>query len=165
MPEGKGHAELTTTTNLRDVLTIATRFERIARDFYRDLVPKVSKNIRWLVEELAVEEQRHYDLFSGLAGRPDVEAVLHIEVERPVDDRKVFDGVHVPDLGEKPDDQAVLQYALAREHAAMEQYGALAENTPPGPLRDVFRYLANEETKHKNELEVIYDQIVVGSGG
>ncbi len=164
MPEGKGHAELMTTTNLRDVLTIATRFERTARDFYTDLVPKVSKNIRWLVEELAVEEQRHFDLFSGLAGRADVEAVLHVEVERPVDDRKVFDTVHLPDLGEKPDDQAVLQYALAREHAAMEQYTALAKNTPAGPLQDVFRYLANEETKHKNELEVIYDALVHSGG-
>lgn len=164
MPEGKGHAELKTTSNLRDVLTIATRFERTARDFYADLVPKVSKNIRWLVEELAVEEQRHFDLFSGLAGRADVEAVLHLEVERPVDDRKVFDTVHLPDLGEKPDDQAVLQYALARERAAMEQYSALAQNTPPGPLQDVFRYLANEETKHKNELEVIYDALVHSGG-
>lgn len=165
MPEGRGHAELKTLTSLRDVLAVATRFERIARDFYRDLVPKVSKNIRWLVEDLAVEEQRHYDLFSGLAGRPDVEAVLHLEVERPVEDRKIFDGVHVPDLGERPDDQAVLQYALAREHAAMTQYTALAAATPPGPLQDVFRFLANEETKHKNELEVVYDRIVVGDGG
>mgnify|MGYP001766222435 CR=1 FL=1 len=162
MPEGKGHAELTTLSNLREVLTVATRFERIARDFYRDLVPKVSKNIRWLVEDLAVEEQRHYDLFSGLAGRADVEAVLHVEVERPVDEHRIFDGVHLPDLGEKPDDQAVLQYALAREHAAMTQYTALAQSTPPGPLQDVFRFLANEETKHKNELEEVYDRLVHG---
>ncbi|MCE1235483.1 MAG: ferritin family protein [Hyphomicrobiales bacterium] len=165
MPEGKGHAELKTLTSLRDVLTVATRFERIARDFYRDLTPKVSKNIRWLVEELAVEEQRHYDLFLELAGRADVEAVLQVEVERPVEDRKIFDSVHAPDLGETPDDQAVLQYALARERAAMTQYGALAETTPPGPLRDTFRFLANEETKHKNELEVVYDRLVVGDGG
>ena len=125
-------------------------------------MPKVSKNIRWLVEDLAVEEQRHYDLFCGLAGRADVEAVLHVEVERPVDDRRIFDGVHLPDLGEKPDDQAVLQYALAREHAAMTQYTALAQSTPPGPLQDVFRFLANEETKHKNELEEVYDRLVHG---
>jgi rubrerythrin len=164
MPEGKGHAKLKSLTNLRDVLAVATEFERTARDFYRDLAPKVSKNIRWLVEDLVTEEQQHFDLFSGLASRADVEAVLATEIERPASDRKFSDCIHLPDLGEAPDDQAVLQYALAREHAAMEQYGALAEASPPGPLQDVFRYLANEETKHKNELEAVYYQ-VVHSGG
>ena len=164
MPEGRGHIRLKSLTNLRDVLSVATEFERTARDFYRDLVPKVTKNIRYLVEELAAEEQQHLDLFSGLAQRADVEAVLQTEIERPVDDQKFFDFVHLPDLGERPDDQAVLQYALAREHAAMVQYAALAEATPPGPLRDTFRFLANEETKHKNELEAIYDRIVHSGG-
>ena len=43
-----------------------------ARDFYRDLAPRVSKRIRWLVDELAAEEQRHYDLFTELNGRGDL---------------------------------------------------------------------------------------------
>ncbi len=162
MPEGRGHAELKSLTTLGEVLATATEFERAARDFYASLAPKVSKNLRYLVEELAVEEQRHYDLFSGLAGRADIEAVLQTAIERPVGDRRFSDWVHLPDLGEKPDDQAVLQYAMAREHAAMEQYTALAKSTPPGPLQDVFRFLANEETKHKNDLQAIHDQIVHG---
>jgi rubrerythrin len=70
----------------------------------------------------------------------------------------------VPDLGKNPDDQTVLQYALMREQAAMEQYTALAESTPSGPIQDLFQFLANEETKHKNELEAIYYE-VVHSGG
>ncbi|WP_333821921.1 ferritin family protein [Pinisolibacter sp.] len=164
MPEGKGHAKLKTLTNLREVLTVATEFERTARDFYTALAPKVSKSIRYLVEELVAEEQQHLDLFAGLAGRADVEAVLETEIERPASDRKFSDCIHLPDLGDNPDDQAVLQYALAREHAAMEQYTALAEATPPGALRNVFVFLANEETKHKNELEAVYYR-VVHSGG
>ena len=48
------------------------------------------------------------------------------------------------------DDQAVLQYALMREHVAMEQYQSLAETAPDGPIKDLFIFLANEETKHKN---------------
>lgn len=164
MPEGKGHAALRSLTDLKDVLAVATEFERTARDFYAALAPRVSKNIRYLVEELAGEEQQHLDLFAGLAGRPDVEAVLRTEIERPASDRRFSDCIHLPDLGEAPDDQAVLQYALAREHAAMEQYTALAEATPPGALRDVFLFLANEETKHKNELEVLYYRIVHSGG-
>ena len=103
-------------------------------------------------------------LFAGLAARPDLERLLQTEVATPASDRRFSDAVLQPDLGERPDDQAILQYALAREHTAMEQYRALAESTEPGPFRDLFDYLANEETKHKNELERLYYE-TVHSGG
>ena len=149
---------------LREILEVATSFEKAAWDFYSDLAPKVSKNIRWLVEELAEEEQRHFDLFSELAQRQDLEQQVDSLVETPASDGKFSDCVHLPDLGEKPDDQAVLQYALGREQAAMEQYSSLAESTEPGPIKDLFVYLANEETEHKVELEKVYYE-VVHSGG
>lgn len=164
MTHGHGHEKLKNLTKLKDILEVATEFERTARDFYRDLTPKVSKNIRYLVEELAEEEQRHFDLFSKLAERRDLDGAREIKVENPASDRKFSDCVLVPDLGEDPDDQAVLQYALMREHAAMEQYHALADSTEPGPIHDLFEYLANEETKHKNELEVLYYEIVHSGG-
>ncbi|EIJ33207.1 ferritin family protein [Thiothrix nivea] len=151
-------------TTLQEILGVATEFERTARDFYTALTPKVRKNIRWLVQELAEEEQRHYDLFTGLAVRDDIDEELKAEIERPASDHKFSDCIQTPDLGENPDDQAVLQYALMREHAAMEQYHSLAQSTQPGPIHDLFLYLANEETKHKNELEKVYYE-VVHSGG
>ncbi|HEB96286.1 MAG TPA: rubrerythrin [Sedimenticola thiotaurini] len=151
-------------TSLKEILAVATEFERTARDFYTDLAPKVSKNIRYLVEELAEEEQQHYDLFTRLAQNPDIMELIQAEVETPASNGRFSDCILLPDLGDQPDDQAVLQYALAREHAAMEQYQALADSTAPGPIRDLFRFLANEETKHKNELERIYYE-TVHSGG
>lgn len=151
-------------TTLKEILEVATEFERTARDFYTDLIPKVHKSIRYLVEELAAEEQEHYDLFTQMAARDDLEQQLKAEVERPASDHKFSDCIHLPDLGEQPDDQAVLQYALRREHAAMEQYHALAQGTEAGPIHDLFLYLANEETKHKNELEKLY-YATVHSGG
>ena len=151
-------------TTLKEILEVATEFERTARDFYTDLIPKVHKSIRYLVEELAAEEQEHYDLFTQMAERDDLEQQLKVEVERPASDHQFSDCIHLPDLGEQPDDQAVLQYALRREHAAMEQYHALAQGTEAGPIHDLFLYLANEETKHKNELEKLY-YATVHSGG
>ncbi|MGB3915833.1 MAG: ferritin family protein [Thiothrix litoralis] len=151
-------------TTLGEILEVATEFERTARDFYADLAPKVRKNIRWLVQELAEEEQRHYDLFTELAARDDIGGQLKVEIERPVSDHKFSDCIQLPDLGEQPDDQAVLQYALMREHAAMEQYHSLAQSTEPGPIHDLFLFLANEETKHKNELEKVYYEIVHSGG-
>ncbi len=165
MTEGThGIERLRGKTSLKEILEVATHFEETARDFYTALIPKVSKRIRYLVEELAAEEQRHYDLFGALASRADIAEQVRMEIQRTASDSKFSDCVHVPDLGENPDDQAVLQYAMGREHAAMTHYGELSETAPAGPIRELFRYLASEETKHKLELEKTY-YAIVHSGG
>ena len=149
---------------LREILEVATSFEQAARDFYADLVPKVSKNLRYLVEELAQEEQAHFDLFSELAKNPDIEAQIHDKIQTPVEDHRFSDYIQLPDLGDNPDDQSVLQYAMGREDAAMKQYRELANSTEPGPAHELFEYLANEETEHKRELEKIYYELVHSGG-
>jgi rubrerythrin len=166
MTEGShGVERLRGKTTLREILEVATSFEESARDFYTALIPKVSKRIRYLVEELAAEEQTHFDLFGALARRADITEQVKAEIGRPATDSKFSDCLHLPNLGEQPDDQAVLQYAMGREHAAMTHYGELAETTPPGPIRDLFKYLASEETKHKLELEKLYYETVHRGGG
>ena len=169
MSELSGHKRLKNMAandkvSLQDILNVALEFEQTARDFYTALIPKVSKKIRYLVEELAEEEQQHYDLFSEMAARKDLRKQLKVEVKRPTHDHKFSDCIHAPDLGENPDDQTVLQYALMREHAAMEQYRSLAQGTKPSAIHDLFLFLANEETKHKNELEKLYYEIVHSGG-
>jgi rubrerythrin len=151
-------------TSLREILDVACSFEASARDFYTDLIPKVGKNVRWVVEELAAEEQEHLDLLSGLASREDIAEQIKAEVRTPATDTRFSDCIHLPDLGARPDDQAVLQYAMGREQIAMEHYRALADSTEPGPIHDLFLFLADEETKHKVELEKVYYE-VVHSGG
>jgi rubrerythrin len=149
---------------IEEILTTASSFERSARDFYADLAPKVSKRIRWLVEELAEEEQRHFDLFSNLAKRDDIAEQIQAMVETPASDTRFSDCIQLPDLGESPDDQAVLQYALGREQAAMDQYRSLAQSAEPGPIQELFEFLANEETEHKLELEKVYYEIIHSGG-
>jgi rubrerythrin len=159
-----GYERIRSKKTLREILEVATSFEESARNFYTDLIPRVGKNFRWLVEELAEEEQRHFDLFTEMSSRKDLEQQVQALVETPASDTKFSDCIQLPDLGEKPDDQAVLQYAMGREHIAMEHYRSLAESTQPGPIKDLFAYLANEETKHKQELEKLYYE-TVHSGG
>jgi rubrerythrin len=165
---GEGHVSgadrLRGSKTLEEILETATSFERTARDFYAGLAGRVSKRIRDLVEELAEEEQRHFDLFTELARRPDIADQVRARVATPPSDSRFSDCIHAPDLGENPDDQAVLQYALGREQAAMEQYRSLADATEPGPVRDLFEFLANEETQHKLELEKLYYEIVHSGG-
>ena len=158
------YARIQSKTTLAEILETASEFERTARDFYRDLAPKVSKNIRWLVDELAQEEQRHYDLFMNLAKTPGLEDQLKEKIKTPPSNTRFSDHIHIPDLGEHPDDQSILQYAMGREKTAMEQYQSLAESAPEGPIRDLFVFLAKEEAEHKRELEKLYYE-VVHSGG
>ena len=166
MTEGShGIDRLRSKTTLREILEVASGFEASARDFYTGLIPRVSKRIRYLVEELAAEEQAHFGLFSALAQRSDLAEQVRAEIERPASDSRCSDCLHLPDLGEQPDDQAVLQYAMGREHAAMSHYGELANTTPAGPIRDLFQFLASEETKHKLELEKVYYEVVHRGGG
>ena len=55
------YARIQSKKTLKEILEVASSFEESARNFYSDLIPKVSKNVRWVVEELAQEEQQHYD--------------------------------------------------------------------------------------------------------
>ena len=151
-------------STIEDILKTAVSFEKTAWDFYTDLAPKVSKKIRWLVEELAEEEQRHFELFNSLIGREDLEEQMRISVQTPESDGRFTDCLHVPELGDAPDDQEVMLYAIGREKAAMEQYRALADSTPAGAIHDLFEFLANEETKHKAELEKLYYELIHTGG-
>ncbi len=144
-----------------EILKMACSFEATARDFYTQLIPKVSDRIRDLVAELASEEQRHYDLLTGLAARADIgEQIGQLMIATPASQQRFIDATYFPDLTPYPDDQAVLQYALGREALALEQYQALAEQVPPGPLRDTFVFLANEEGQHQANLEHLYRELI-----
>ena len=161
MSEGhsSSYDRLKSQKTLKEILEVATEFEKTARDFYTDLIPKVSKRIRYLVEEMAEEEQRHFDLFTELMNSP-IEEELARKVDTPPSDSKFSDAVHIPELSENPDDQEILQFAMAREHTAMEQYTTLANECEEGAIKVLFTFLAEEETKHKLELEKIYYELV-----
>ena len=162
--EGSGYNQLKQKKSIEEILQTAMSFEQVARDFYQQLCNKVSKPLRSLVQELADEEAEHYNLFKNIAEREDIQQYINEKIDTPPGDHQFSDYIHLPDLGENPDDQDVLRYALGREHAAMTQYTALAKDVPPGALADLFQFLANEEMEHKKELEKIYYE-VVHSGG
>ena len=153
------------TTSVQEILEVANSFEASARDFYTALIPKVSKRIRYLVEELAAEEQGHFDLLAALSTRTDLAEQVKMQIERPASDSKFSDCIHLPNLGDNPDDQAVLQYAMGREHVAMTHYTELAKTAPTGAIQALFQFLASEETTHKLELEKLYYEIIHRGGG
>jgi len=146
--------------SLKEILEQAMAFEATAREFYTELLARVSKPNRELVQALADEEARHYQLFADLAARTDLVQSIAEMVQVPASDAHFSDYIQCPDLEQFPGEQSILQYALSREQAAMEQYRALAEELTPGPIQDLFRFLADEELRHKGELEKRYYELV-----
>lgn len=159
-----GRDRMRAAKTLEEVLETAMGFEATARDFYADLAKKVKKPMRELVEELAAEEVEHYNLFANIKDHPDTKGHLKDLIETPSVDHKFSEFVMRPDLGEDPDDQTILQYAISREDMAHQEYAALAETTPPGALKDLFVFLAAEELEHKAELEKTYYELVHSGG-
>ena len=161
---GTAYKTLKQQQTLEQILDTAMSFEAVARDFYAGLCASVSKPLRGLVQELADEEAEHYRLFQQLREREDIQQQIAEKIATPASDHLFSNYIQLPELGEHPTDQDVLRYALAREQAAMEQYAALASETPPGPIAELFRFLANEELEHKNELEKLYYELVHSGG-
>ncbi len=161
MTRSKAFSEMTT---VEEILNAVVKFDRVAHEFFLDLVPKVSKSIRYVVEELAQSELDHINRIQALVESPGMQGHMQDAIRRPEADRRFSDAIQTPELGEHPDDQAVLQYALALEQVAIDEYSELAANTPPGPLHEAFVYLANEEAKHKSDLEALYYEIVHSGG-
>ncbi len=158
--EGNGYQQLKRSKTLEEILETAMGFERTARDYYSALAERSKQPLKSLAEELAAEESRHYELFRELRNRDDLKDKVGELVQIPANDHKFSDYVQLPEPDAHPDDQSVLQYAMGREQAAMEQYGALAEEVEPGPVRDLFAWLAKEELEHKGELEKQYYKLV-----
>jgi len=146
-----------------EILGKAMLFERTAEEFYAGLKDKVGKPLRDFVAELAVKEAEQYNLFRELRKHPDSAAQLELKIQVPVDDHKFSGYIHLPDLGENPDDQTVLHYALGREEIAARQYATLAKTAPEGPVQDLFFYLWHEVLEHKAELEKRYYKLTQSS--
>ena len=145
---------------LPDVATVS----RMLTNADERSVENLRRLLRGLVQELADEEAEHYNLFKTLSERPDIKNYIDESIQTPPSDHQFSDYIQQPDLGEHPSDQDVLLYALGREQAAMEQYSTLASEVSPGPVADLFRFLAQEELEHKKELEKLYYRLVHSGG-
>lgn len=145
---------------LAEILGAAISFERTARDFYRRLSPTVGEDVGRLLEELAEQEQQHYDLFKQLAQSKDIATEIDKRIKPPESDARYTRYIELPDLGTDPDELTILRYAMTREQIAMEQYQELSETTPTGPVQELFAYLCNEEKQHKRVLQELYDQVL-----
>jgi rubrerythrin len=124
-------------------------------EMFTQLADKESLEVSSVFWEMAVEERNHsWQLKQRYAE-------LYGDLVRSITEQDLADIVEVPKLDNNVLDAAAdglgkvraLTIAMRAELGAQEFYINLAERTPKGALRDVFRYLAQMEDGHVAYLE------------
>jgi rubrerythrin len=144
---------LLSSTTIDQALETAMAFEHSAHRLYISLAATLRAELRPLLEELAAEELEHYRLLSELARDEQCAALVSSKITAPTSTDRFATYVNLPRLPTDPLDDDILEYARDRERVAFEHYAHLAELAPDGPVRDLFRFLRDEERKHEQQLE------------
>ena len=115
-------------------------------------------HVKDLLGELAQAELGHKAKLEGLL-KEDLKSVIAPERRDKVVDLKISDYLKPISLSEVAGIQDVLLLAMQNEKDARDFYTEMAQSTT-GTTKDLFEFLANEELKHKNKVETIYEEIV-----
>ena len=134
--------------------------EQEAYDFYTDWSKKLEHEaIQQVFREFAVEELRHRDLLTDVR-----DGKSELKIGQNAQDLKITDYFTEVKPSENLTYQDALQLAIQREKGSIELYGHIAGSSDAPELVQLFGALAQEETKHKMRLEMIYDDTFLKEG-
>lgn len=145
------------TMSVNEILDFAIQNEQNAVDLYTDLAGRTqSQAAQKAFLQYADEERGHKSKLQNVkAGKKLLKA------EQAVQDLKISDYTVDVELGDKPDYQSVLLFAMKQEKAAFRLYSDLAERTDDAGVKELLLGLAQEEAKHKLRFEVEYDDEIL----
>ena len=141
--------------SFEEILDFAIEREKQAAAFYQKLVDQESfPASKKTLSEFVEEEQKHQRLLEDFKnGKRDV-----VEYEYTwIPDIKRSD--YIVDMEYEPgmDFAEILRLAMKREEKALRLYNALATKTDNEDCIKLFKILAQEEAKHKQTFETLYD--------
>lgn len=148
--------------SVEEVVTFAIDKESEAAQFYRAAADQekiqTNKNV---LEDYAREEEKHERMLREFADNG--EAVAHYRFRR-INDLKRSDYMVEMNFVPGMTYFQVMRIAMKREEKAYKLYQDLSENAENEKLKHIFKVLAQEELKHKNGLETIYDDHLARTG-
>ena len=143
--------------SLDDILDFAIGNEEEAYQFYTGLAEKMDNpRLSTIFEEFAGQEKSHRDKL--LAVKEGQEIAMPRET---VTDLKIADYLADVEPGPDMDYSAALVVAMKKEKKAFRLYNDLAEKAGDENAVNLFRFLAQEEARHKLILETEYDDYVL----
>lgn len=141
-------------TNINDILDFAIAREQDAVDFYNRLAGNARNNdMRQIFEQFAREEMGHKARLTKFKE----EGIISLPKEK-VADLKIADyTVLDPERDDMTYEQALV-LAMKREKAAFKLYLTLSEKVDKTEHKELFKQLAQEESRHKLRFELEYDE-------
>ncbi|MEJ5315859.1 MAG: ferritin family protein [Tenuifilum sp.] len=144
-------------SNINDILDFAIAREQDAVDFYNRLAEKARNNdMRHTFEQFAREEMMHKARLAKIKE----EGVITLPSEKVVD-LKIADYVVLDSERDDMTYEQALVLAMKREKAAFKLYLALSEKVDKTEYKELFKQLAQEESRHKLRFELEYDEYVL----
>ena len=143
--------------SVNEALDFAISREEEAAEFYTVLAQTAAdSSMRSLFEGFAKEELGHKSRLEAVKAKG-----APASADQKVMDLKIGDYLVDVEATPNMDYQDTLIVAMKREKAAFRLYTDLAALADDEELKDTFKFLAQEEAKHKLHFEVEYDDKVL----
>ena len=148
--------------SIEDIVAFAIGQEQEAAEFYRAATNQesiqVNKNV---LMEYAEEEEKHEKMLKDFSF--DKNAIGKYKFKQ-ITDLKRSDYMMEMEYKTGMTYFEVMRIAMKKEEQAYKMYLDMAESTENEDQSNIFKILAQEELKHKNSLEVIYDDHLAKTG-
>lgn len=148
--------------SIEDIIEFAITSEIEAAEFYEkaaenETIRGVAKNL----QEYAAEERKHEQMLKNL--KENKTKIASYQFDK-VQDIKRSD--YLVELEYRPGMSYVnvMRLAMKREEKAFKLYEKLAQATDNADYAKMFTILAQEEAKHKNYFETLYDDYMATQG-
>lgn len=144
------------TITVDDIIRLAIEKEENAYKLYRGMLNKISDpGAKAMISQLAQEELEHKEALKKL----DKKKLKNVEPKK-VEDLKIAEFLKDRTITETSTLQDVLVFAMKREKEAHEFYSKFAQEVTDTGLKKVLESFAQQELKHKRDIETFYDDVI-----
>lgn len=146
---------------IREALEDAKEKETLAYDFYMKLLDFVKDlGAKSIIRELAEEEVKHKELIESVIKSGKI-SYLGMDIKCYYTDLGISKIVLPKVIKEDMTVQDILQIAMKHEDNSRVFYEKLADKFSGQEVEELFRRLAIEEACHRNNIQKMYDEIIL----
>jgi len=146
---------------IREALEDAKEKEILAYEFYQKLLTYVKDlGAKAIIRELAEEEIKHRDLIDKIMTTGDIK-IAGLDTKCYYTDLGITNMVLPKVIKEDMSVQDILRIAIKHEDNSRIFYEKLADKYKGQEVEELFRRLAVEEACHRNNIQKIYDEIIL----
>ena len=149
-------------TSTNDIIDFAIKSEIEAAEFYENAAENEgTKGIVNMLKEYAQEERKHERMLKHLKdNQAKIESYLFEKVQNLKRSDYLVDMEYRPGMSYVD----IVRVAMKREEKAYKLYTEMAQAAEKPELSNIFSIMAQEEAKHKNYFETMYDDYMAQQG-